>query len=194
MYKPKLRKKILFLRKNMDDKEVALKSSFIYKKIKNLDYYKNSNNVMAYSSMGNEVDVEELIKFVILDKGHIILPKVMNEFEIMPFYVYSLKHIKKGAYNIYEPDIDICKECQIKDLDIIFVPGVVFSRDADRIGMGQGYYDRFLDRVKNENKKQVPFIGLGYEFQVVENFEKDYNDIKLDIIITEKSCYSNCIK
>jgi 5-formyltetrahydrofolate cyclo-ligase len=191
MYKQKLRKKMLALRKNMDGQEVELKSSFIYKKIKNLDYYKNANNVMAYSSIGNEVNLEELIKFIIQDKGHIILPKVMNDFEILPFYVYSLKHIKKGAYNIFEPDLDLCEECQIKDLDLIFVPGVVFSRDADRIGMGKGYYDRFLLKVKNENQKEVPFIGLAYEFQIIENFEIGYEDMKLDMVITEKSFYKN---
>jgi len=49
--------------------------------------------------------------------------------------------------------------------------------------MGGGFYDRFLKNISEKTKK----IALAFEFQVLnEKLPVDENDIKVDIIITEK--------
>jgi len=65
---------------------------------------------------------------------------------------------------------------------LIIVPGVAFDLNLNRIGYGKGYYDRFLSKVS----KNVPKIALAYDFQVLESISEGENDIKMDMIITEK--------
>ena len=58
--KKEIRKEILFLRDNLEDR--YNKSVIIKNKIMNLDVYKNSKVIALYFSMKSEVDTKELIK------------------------------------------------------------------------------------------------------------------------------------
>ena len=67
-------------------------------------------------------------------------------------------------------------------LDLIIVPGVVFDQNLSRIGYGKGFYDNFLSSIK----KSVLKVGVCYDFQLYDNIPTSKNDIKMDLIVTEK--------
>ena len=68
-----------------------------------------------------------------------------------------------------------------ESLDIVFIPLLGFDASGQRVGYGNGYFDRFL--------KQHPssrFIGLGYECLFSkEGIASESHDIKLNAVITE---------
>lgn len=64
--------------------------------------------------------------------------------------------------------------------DLIFVPGLGFSRKGDRLGRGKGFYDRYLMNYRGRK------WGLCFSEQVLSDFPSDRHDQKVDIIITEK--------
>lgn len=80
---------------------------------------------------------------------------------------------------IYHP------EDEPKTLDVIVVPLVAFDLEGNRIGMGGGYYDRFLKRYPKAQK-----IGLAYEFQKVDEIPAEPHDIRLNAVVTEKQTYT----
>ena len=61
------------------------------------------------------------------------------------------------------------------------VPGVAFDRKGKRLGRGKGFYDRFL---KSTNATKV---GVGYEFQLIDEVPSEPHDISMDIIVTQKT-------
>jgi 5-formyltetrahydrofolate cyclo-ligase len=65
------------------------------------------------------------------------------------------------------------------------VPGVAFTRDGARMGNGQGYYDRLLDRVRPD----APLIALAYESQLFPELVVSAHDVFMDKVITEKAVY-----
>lgn len=67
----------------------------------------------------------------------------------------------------------------IDHLDAIIVPVVAFDANCNRIGMGGGWYDRFL-AMHPEAKK----IGLAYDKSEVQKIEPEPHDVRLDLIIT----------
>jgi 5-formyltetrahydrofolate cyclo-ligase len=76
----------------------------------------------------------------------------------------------------------VLRSFEKEKIDIVIVPGVVFDIYRNRIGMGGGFYDRFLKNISEETKK----IALAFEFQVLnEKLPVDENDVKVDVIITE---------
>ena len=69
-------------------------------------------------------------------------------------------------------------------MDIVIVPAVVFDFEKNRIGFGGGYYDTFLKKVREKNKK-VLFIGICYDFQIVDEVPTESHDMILDFIVSE---------
>jgi len=65
-------------------------------------------------------------------------------------------------------------------LDWIIVPGVVFGESGERIGMGAGFYDRYLVRAP-----QAVRIAFAFEFQVQSALEQQDWDQHVHWIITE---------
>ena len=69
-------------------------------------------------------------------------------------------------------------------MDIVIVPALAFDYKKNRIGFGGGYYDTFLNKVRKQSKK-VLFIGVCYDFQMVEEVPTEKHDMTLDFIINE---------
>ena len=65
--------------------------------------------------------------------------------------------------------------------DLIVVPVLGFDRDCHRLGLGGGYYDRFLAGQASATK-----IGLAYDWAfVAEGLPREEHDIPLDEIVTD---------
>lgn len=86
---------------------------------------------------------------------------------------------KPGPYGIREPHPRL-PAAPSGLLDLVVVPGVAFGLSGERIGMGAGYYDRFLARVP-----QVLRIVLAFDFQLLDSLELNPWDQPVDWIITE---------
>lgn len=67
--------------------------------------------------------------------------------------------------------------------DVIFVPVLGFDESCNRLGMGGGWYDRFL-RLQPQSVK----IGLTFESQFAPHLKTviERHDVPLDMIVTEK--------
>ena len=72
-------------------------------------------------------------------------------------------------------------------LNRAIIPGVAYDINRNRIGYGGGYYDRFLESVKDY---PVDTVAVGYDIQIVDNIQAESTDIKPDLIITEKRIIS----
>ena len=68
-----------------------------------------------------------------------------------------------------------------KKIDCVIVPGAAFDVHGKRLGLGGGYYDRFLKLAENAKK-----ISLAFDFQILENIPTEPHDLPVDFIITEK--------
>src|SRR5439155_19821672 len=81
------------------------------------------------------------------------------------------------------PEIEVTQSSLSKDqpfpeqeLDLILVPALGFDRDNNRLGLGGGWYDRFLARPPRAQK-----IGVAYAWALVEDgIPVEAWDMKLD--------------
>lgn len=67
-----------------------------------------------------------------------------------------------------------------RQFDVIFVPVLGFDRGGFRLGMGGGWYDRWL-----ATQPQALKIGLAYAWAEVA-CDAEAHDIQLDIIVTDE--------
>lgn len=67
--------------------------------------------------------------------------------------------------------------------DLIFVPGLAFSRKGVRLGRGGGHYDRLL------RASDACFLGVARSFQLVDELPDDPHDVRMHGVVTEQEIY-----
>jgi 5-formyltetrahydrofolate cyclo-ligase len=112
------------------------------------------------------------------DKNIIISKSNFEDYSMSHYLLTDNTTIKKNSYNIPEPIDGI--EIQASQLEVVFIPLLIFDTSGNRIGYGKGFYDRFLASCKPETLK----IGLSFFEAETENFEAMINDITLDYCVT----------
>ena len=90
-----------------------------------------------------------------------------------------------GQYGICAPVPERSTLLQPEQLDLVLVPCTAFDADCYRVGMGKGYYDRYLPRCTQAVK-----IGVALEVQRVPRAAVDDHDQRLDAFVTERGIYT----
>ena len=75
------------------------------------------------------------------------------------------------------------------ELDLIVVPGLAFDRYGGRLGLGKGYYDRFLPHIRPDAVKIAP----AFECQLVDKIPLLPHDVRVDMVVTENAVYKTDI-
>lgn len=68
----------------------------------------------------------------------------------------------------------------IREIDAVFVPLLIFDHNGNRVGYGKGFYDRFLKECRHDTKK----IGLSLFDPVPAISDLNEYDIPLDKCVT----------
>jgi 5-formyltetrahydrofolate cyclo-ligase len=96
--------------------------------------------------------------------------------------ISSLKDASKSVFGIRQPDLNNeSRKADKNELDLIFVPAIVFDEAGFRIGYGRGFYDRWLAAI-DRNK----ILAIAYDFQVIQRVPREPFDISVALIVTEK--------
>ena len=177
MFKSKLRKKILKLRKMKNFKNIKIDFDNVFYLLKKNNLTKKC--IGGYFPVNYEIDDLEILKEFKKKNYQISLPVIKKNFD-MDFYKWSYREpLKINKYGIPEPESKF-----LVYPDIILVPIVAFDNNLNRLGYGAGYYDRLISKLSK--KKKLLKIGLAFSVQRVDNIPTNKYDKKLDYIVTEK--------
>ena len=159
-----------------------------------LPEYQCANIAMWYIDCRSETRTKpQLLEEVAKGEKKIIVPYCTEdehgENKLGLWWMESLEEMIVGKWNILEPPKEMWgnpeKEVEPEDLDIIMVPGVGFDRKGGRMGNGQGYYDRLLEKARPD----CPLVALCYESQLFDEVLVAPHDVYMDKVITEDAVY-----
>ncbi len=149
-----------------------------------LQHYKPAT-IGIYLPFDGEPDLRPLAGWFRQQQIALALP-VINpaEYGVMQFYAWPTEaSLLPNRFGIEEPQGTAALHGKI---DLVLAPLVAFSNDGTRIGMGSGYYDRWL---ATQSARPV-LVGIAYELQRVESLPKMHWDIPMNMVITEKGQFS----
>jgi len=86
----------------------------------------------------------------------------------------------KGAFNIDEPKEGNCWAGE--EYSVLVCPMAGFDRQGHRLGMGMGFFDRWLEKHRHSISE---IIGLAFSCQEADEIPADAHDIPMHTIITE---------
>ncbi|MDO5582253.1 MAG: 5-formyltetrahydrofolate cyclo-ligase [Planctomycetia bacterium] len=120
--------------------------------------------------------------------------KDLQLYRLDPSAVYEkngsvvFEEMRDGAYHILEPDEDLRerpdRKINPRDLDLILVPGLAFDPSGGRLGRGAGFYDRFLQKTRED----VLLAGLAFDEQIVDSVPCEPHDRLMDLVLTPSRC------
>lgn len=141
--------------------------------------YQRARTVMAYVSVGGEVGTEALLRAVLADGKRLVLPRCEGHGVMHGKLAADLQGLVRGRLGIPEPPAEV-PTVDKDTIDLIFVPGLLFDRDGNRLGQGAGYYDRYLADYRGVT------CGLAFSVQVVAALAARPHDIPVQALITEQ--------
>lgn len=184
--KQELRKNILAVRRGMSPEEVAAGSVRLAEHLCSWPIYQAAKNIMLYLAMPDEPHLDKVISHALSAGKTICVPHMRETRGLMDAAIIAnLDDLVVGQFNLLTPNPATLKLLDPSELDLIIVPGVAFDKDGRRLGMGAGYYDRFLPKA---NKAEL--IGAAWAAQILEKVPTDDHDRPVNYLITEDGIFT----
>lgn len=153
-----------------------------------LPEYQNARTVLFYIDVRSEVRTRNDLTNALASGKKIIVPYCVDG-ELELFHLENNDELAIGMYKILEPKAELraveSKKVDVKELDLVIVPGVAFDRRGGRTGHGKGYYDKLLEHARLD----TPLVALAFECQMFDEIPMQDHDIYMDKVVTEKTAY-----
>ncbi len=176
MEKSDIRRKIKAMRSMMLDMEKAQAAEEVFARLENTAAFMLAEKILMYHSLPDELPTHRFLdKWK--EKKRFFLPRVNGvNLDILP---YDESRLELGSFHIEEPIGNDIVDAD--DIELIVVPAVAYDRRGNRLGRGKGFYDRLLATT------QATKIGVGYEFQLVDEIPAEKHDVPMDMVITQNT-------
>ena len=181
--KKDIRTEVLRRRDSIPPEQKAGKDDVIKTRLFNLEEFIDAKSVLMYISFRTEVDTIGQLEGIFCLGKKLLVPLVDSRQKTLTLYeIRETSELVPGYMGILEPKAAEDRKVELKDIDIIVVPGTGFDIKGNRLGYGGGYYDRLLANTKNH----IPTIALAFEEQIVDDIPAESHDMKVDIIVTDE--------
>jgi 5-formyltetrahydrofolate cyclo-ligase len=146
-----------------------------------LPQYLEADLVALYAPVQNEVDTGRIRDQSLRGGKKVFYPKLSGQDAPVFARIWSSADFVPGPFGVPEPTgVKFFSPGESGCL-VVFVPGALFDLRGHRLGRGGGWYDRALRGLDGRGS----FVGLSYEFQLVEELSVQTWDHKVHFIITE---------
>ncbi|MBU9672781.1 5-formyltetrahydrofolate cyclo-ligase [Planococcus sp. CP5-4] len=181
MKKAVLRKSVIGQMSELTESQHAQMSSAILEKLLEDPDFQKAETVGVTISRWPEVDTIPLIETCWRLGKRVAAPKCFAKDRTMDFRLFNkLGQLEVVYMDLKEPIKAETEAIGPESIDLLIVPGVVFTQSGYRIGFGGGYYDRYLSGFSGHTR------SLAFDFQLDGELPIESHDIPVDGIITEK--------
>lgn len=171
-------------RKALDAPQRAAANAALCRRVLELDAYRAAHTLLLYAAFGGEANLAAVAAEAVR-QGKTVAYPVCGEGFSLTAAVPGADGWAVGQYGIRAPVPERSTLLQPEQLDLVLVPCTAFDADCYRVGMGKGYYDRYLPRCTRAVK-----IGIALEVQRVPRAAVDAHDQRLDAFVTERGIYT----
>ena len=168
-------------RESLSPTDCLTRSHSVQARVLEASWYHNSSAIALYSAVRNEVSTDDIRDDAWRVGKRLFYPRLTKGYDGDFVLVHSIDDMIAGPSGIPEPSGNKILNGRTEHGLLIFVPGISFDREGNRLGRGKGWYDRMLHRIG----ANATCIGLAYDFQVVHQIPVEPWDQSVDYIVTE---------
>lgn len=149
-----------------------LRSVQLWAKVAEMHEYQRAHSVMAFVGFKGEPDTDPLFARLAVDGKRLLLPRVEASGIVAADGNTPWVASKFGVQEPSGPAVGV------DEIDLVIVPGLAFTPAGDRLGYGQGYYDRLLPTVS------APTVGVCFDDQLVDELPVAAHDVRVGAVIS----------
>lgn len=173
---------LLRLRREISAAEWQRWSSRIVDLLVHAKQYQQAKCLMAYLSMDDEICLDALIAHGGAAGKTVLVPRMSAERGWMEAVTFpGWGHCPRGRFGIRSPQGEHAQVVPPENIDLILVPGLAFDLHGWRLGLGGGYYDRFLPRAT-----QAKRIGICPSRFLLPHVPHEPHDQKVHGVVTDQ--------
>lgn len=171
-------------RKGLDRDAAARFSRIISEKLISSAYGKAAV-IFSYQPFGGEVDISYFNEWAVSEKKRVAFPICRDGGKMTAALPNGPDAWEIGKYGIRTPVESRSTLLEPAELELVIVPCAAFHGTSKmRIGMGAGYYDRYLPQCG-----KAAAIAVAFEAQRLDDLRADEWDMPLTHIVTEERWY-----
>lgn len=140
--------------------------------------FERSAMVLGYLAFGDEIDLAPA--FAALQKPMVVTRSLRGAERALSLHWSEGATLERLAGGLRQPVADT-PDLPAEALDLVLLPGLAFDLTGHRLGYGQGYFDRFLPRLRPE----VPIVGITFDALVVDALPSQPHDVRMTHLLTE---------
>jgi 5-formyltetrahydrofolate cyclo-ligase len=139
--------------------------------------YPPNSNILIYDPLLGEVNILYLLK--LLPDMNFFLPRVLSKHQMEAAPFSSIEQLVSHKFSTRSLPNSI-NAVSVEIIQVVIIPGLVFSANGERLGFGGGYYDRYLQ--KGNFKK----IGVCFKDQMIQanTIPMNEHDIFMDMVVS----------
>lgn len=177
MDKKQIRHHCCQIRDALSPEQVAAASLQICSHIAEWPLFQQAHTVMTYMAFRNEVDLGRLLTDFPVKSW--VIPRIVRKPEPgLILHPYDPKRLVCHKYGMLEPDPTL-PVIDPGQLNLVLTPGLAFDRRGFRLGLGGGYYDRFLPGVRAAK------VGIAYCALLLDTVPTEAHDHPVDYLACE---------
>lgn len=180
-------------RQALSEHEQRLAAQRLCHQLKALPEIRRAKRISLYLPVNGEIDPTPLIGWLRKRRVEVYLP-VLRPFSanVLWFVAYHRDTpMVRNRFNIWEPDMRFSAQRQNRlpawALDTLIVPLVGYDANANRMGMGGGFYDRSLAFMHRPGPSPN-LIGVAHACQQVASLPVEPWDVPLTAVVSDQGC------
>ena len=152
-----LRRRGIAARDALPPQERAKKSRVLVEAILASPEFQSARTILLYRAVRGEADLSELAQAALSQGKRLAYPRCVSGTEMAALVPDGPEAWAKGRLGLWEPVPDCSRPVPPEDIDLVLCPCAAFDGAGTRLGMGAGYYDRYLPRCARARVAAVAF-------------------------------------
>ena len=184
MDKKTQREAAITARRALSPEERERRSEAICRRLMALPEIQAAGTLFSYLATAEEANLSAFHRWAWARGKTLAFPVIGEDGKMDAFAPTEENAIETGRFGIRSPIPGKSRLVLPEEIDLVLVPCAAFDDAGARLGMGGGYYDRYLPRCESALR-----LGVAFECQRVESVAALSHDAALDMAVTEAGIY-----
>lgn len=158
--------------------DAALCSAFLA-----LPQVERARTLFLFYGVGMEPNTAQLLTPLMARGKRVVLPRLLPGRQMDTRLYDPAIPLVPHRFGLMEPSLS-CSRVPTEEIDLVLVPAMCYDRRCYRLGLGGGYYDRWLAGYSG------PTVGLCRDELLQDRVPTEAHDRPVDLVLTPTTCFA----